>query len=186
MFKRSLLSLEWVLTAGLIVGLSTPTIAAPDEMFAPHLDRIRSSLPSGFEMRLPAEVILGDAIPLETEELIVRVFSTASPPRLTIGLFTCESSPFPCLIGSFAVESTASTNAQRELNRHRSMVTPITLAQGIEGYYLEGTAQTPPSAFSSVMWQQNQMIYTVSFQAHERQNILNMAASMANEPPVQQ
>jgi hypothetical protein len=32
------------------------------------------------------------------------------------------------------------------------------------------------------MWQQNDMIYTISFPAIERQNILYMALSMAREP----
>jgi hypothetical protein len=34
------------------------------------------------------------------------------------------------------------------------------------------------------MWQQNDMIYTVSFPANERENILFMAVSMAREQPI--
>lgn len=177
------------LLLGLAMSLSSAveTIAAPAAVFTPYIDRIRQRLPPNFEMRLPAEITLGDAIPLEPDEinqLVVRIFSTPAPARLTVSLFTCESSPFPCLVGSFAVDSARDANAQRELNLHRARQSPISLASGIEGYYRDGTRQTPPSDFSSVMWQQNDMIYTVSFLAQERQNILNMAASMARESPI--
>jgi hypothetical protein len=34
------------------------------------------------------------------------------------------------------------------------------------------------------MWQQNDMIYTISFPAFERENIVLMAVSMASEKPL--
>ena len=173
----------WILAIGLgIVSSATAVMARPASLFAPHLQQIREGLPPNTEMRLPAEVLLGGPGSVDPNSLIVRVIPTASPPRLTVGLFTCESGPYPCLVGSFAAEGVASANAQRELNRHELGAAPITLSEGVRGYLLEGSRQTPPSEFSSLMWQQNGMIYTISFLAADRENMLAMARSMATEP----
>lgn len=173
----------WVLAIGVgIVSSATTVMARPASLFTPHLQQIREGLPPNTEMRLPAEILLGGPGGLDPNALIVRVIPTASPPRLTVGLFSCESGPYPCLVGSFATENATSVNAQRELNRHELGAAPITLNEGVRGYLLEGSRQTPPSEFSSLMWQQNGMIHTISFLTTERENILAMARSMATEP----
>ncbi|PSB19393.1 hypothetical protein C7B61_13600 [filamentous cyanobacterium CCP1] len=166
------------------VGHAIEVVARPAEVFLPHLEQIRLSIPPDDVLRLPSEILLGGPGGLNPNELIVKVFPSSAPARLTISLFTCESSPFPCLVGSFTAESAGSANAQRELARHQAMDTPITLAQGVRGYLQEGPSLNPPSDFSSVMWEQEGMIYSVSFLASERQNILFMARSMAIQPPI--
>lgn len=158
--------------------------ARPAPVFTPYLAQIRSAIPPTAEMRLPSEILLGGPGGLDPNTLIVKVLPTATPPRLTIGLFTCDRGPFPCLVGSFVAEPVSSTNAQRELERHRAMAAPITLRNGVRGYLLEGPSQQPSSDFSSLMWQQDGMIYTISFLAAERQNILDMARQMAISPPL--
>lgn len=168
-----------------VIGCSAFKVAArPAEVFHPYLEDIRQELPSSYIIRLPSEILLGGSGDLHPNDLIVKVLPTSSPPRMTISLFTCESGPYPCLVGSFSVESATSDNAQRELSRHQAMNTPITLAAGVRGYLREGPSQTPPSDFSSVMWEQDGMVYAVNFPAAERQNILYMARSMATEPPI--
>jgi hypothetical protein len=179
---------HWI---GFAIGLSVwgqaiAAFARPAEVFQPHLARIRQELPPSYVLRLPSEILLGGPgmSPNEINQLIVKVLPAKTPPRLTISLFTCDSSPYPCLVGSFSVESTTSENAQRELTDHQRCNAPITLADGVQGYLREGNTLSPTSDFSSVMWQQDNMIYTVSFLATERQNILSMARSMANQPPI--
>lgn len=157
-------------------------VAQPAPVFQPYLAQIRQELPPDYEMRLPADVILTAGPGLDPEELIVKVLPTASPARLTIGLFTCERSPFPCLVGGFSAESSRSGSARQELSAHQTQGNPITLARGIRGHLREGTSLNPPSEFSSLMWEQNGMIYTISFLAAERENILTMGRSMANQP----
>ncbi|MBE9176981.1 hypothetical protein IQ268_00120 [Oculatella sp. LEGE 06141] len=174
-----------VLTGLAVLGNAGAGVAMPADVFLPHLDRIRQTTPPNTVMRLPATVLLGGPGSLNPNELLIRVLPTSSPPRMTVSLFTCASGPFPCLVGSFTAENAGSVNAQRELSRHQLMATPITLTPGVQGFLLEGTSQTPPSDFSSVMWQQDDTVYTVSFLAAERQNILFMAASMAKEEPLQ-
>jgi hypothetical protein len=48
---------------------------------------------------------------------------------------------------------------------------------------LKDPHQNPPYRFSTMMWQQNDMIYTI-IPSIERENILWMAVSMATEQPL--
>ena len=170
------------------IAFSSITIsvtAQPANVFTPHLDQIQQSLPPNLVMRLPNRVLLsGPADADFIDALIVKVLSSQSPPTMTVSLFTCDSGPQPCLVGSFSVDNKFSTNAQQELKKHQAAAAPIRLREGVRGYFLPGPSQKPPSRFSSVIWEQGNEIYTVSFFSGERQNILNMAYSMANSAPI--
>ncbi|MCU0526408.1 MAG: hypothetical protein MUF72_16470 [Elainella sp. Prado103] len=165
-------------------GCQSIASARPAAIFDPYIYQIRQELPPNFEMRLPAEVLLTAGPGLEPEELIIKLLPTRSPSRLTIGLFTCDRSPFPCLVGGFTVESSQSESAQRSLDQHRQLGSPITLAEGIQGYMQDGPLLMPASDFSTLMWEQRGMVYTLSFLAAERENILTMGRSMANQLPL--
>lgn len=167
-----------------IVSYPLSGVARPADVFQPHLEQIRQELPPTDAIRLPAEILLGGPGHLQPELLIVKVFSSSSPARMTVSLFTCDTATYPCLVGSFSAERATSPNAQRELDRHQATNVVIPLAGGIEGYWLEGNGSTPSSDFSSLIWQQDGMVYTVSFLAAEQENILAMARSMVTEPPI--
>ncbi len=168
-----------------IIGTPIKVSAVPAEIFTPYLNEIVNNLPPGWKMRLPSRIMLGGPADEDfINELNVRVFPSTIPTGLTVGLFSCDSGPFACLVGSFSVDSQTSPNAKREFEKHLKAAQKITLARGIQGYLLEGQKQNPPNIFSSVMWHQDGMFYTVSFLVEERQNILFMASSMANQPPV--
>ncbi|MDX2099474.1 MAG: hypothetical protein SFW36_16975 [Leptolyngbyaceae cyanobacterium bins.59] len=183
MLRRLFANHLFWLSIALSVGLTTQGIAAPAPVLMPHLQKIRTSLPFGWAIRLPSQILLGGpADPEFINQLTVKVFPSNTPAGLTVGLFTCEQSPLPCLVGSFSVDSATSENAQRELKRHIAAAAPIKLGKGGRGYLLHGPVRKPASDFSSVMWEQDGMIYTITFLAAERQNLLYMAYSMANNP----
>ena len=185
-FCRDCIAASVALSVALVVGGSPLKVAAvPADLFTPHLDKISQTLPPNMVMRLPSRIRLsGPADQDFIDELIVKVFPSQSPPGMTVGLFTCNISPQPCLIGSFSVDSKDSENAQLELKKHQAAAAPITLAEGVRGYFLPGSSLQPASRFSSVIWEQNGLVYTVSFLSGERQNILSMAYSMASSPPI--
>jgi hypothetical protein len=172
--------------AGLLGGsfLAAGAGARPAPLFEPYVYQIRQALPPEAEMRLPEQVLLTAGPGLNPDELIVKLLPSDNPGRLTIGLFTCQRSPFPCLVGGFSVEASSSTSAQDELQRHQTQGNPITLARGVRGYLREGNRLKPSSEFSSLMWEQAGMVYTISFLAAERENILAMGQSMANALPL--
>ncbi|MBE9126795.1 MULTISPECIES: hypothetical protein [unclassified Coleofasciculus] len=180
-WRRCLLAIPVVLS---ILGSPAGVVARPASVFVPHLEQIQSNLPVGLAMRLPAELQLNNPLDIDKDQLVVRVFPSETPPSFTVSLFTCDRSPHSCLLGSFAVARQDFPSAQRDLQRHQTLGDRITLAPNVEGYLIEGPLQNPSYSFSTVMWEQNDMIYTISFPAIERQNILFMALSMAWEQPL--
>lgn len=182
MLQRSLLAISTLLA---VVGSAVSAFAAPADVFSPHLDKISQNLPQGWVMRLPSQILLGGPADEDfINELIVKVFPSQAPPGMTVSLFSCEVNPHPCLVGSFSVDRKDSANTQREFKKHQAAAAPIRLTDNVRGYFLDGSAQKPASIFSSVMWEQDGMLYTVSFLSGERQNILNMAYMMANSSPI--
>ncbi|PSB34676.1 hypothetical protein [Stenomitos frigidus] len=164
---------------------STIALAGPARVFTPHLDRIRQNLPPNFVMRLPSQVLLSEPADEEfIQKLSVRIATSDSPPRLTVGLYSCEDDSQFCRIGTFSAVLAKTPQAQQEYQQHVAAAAPIQLTKTIRGYLLMGTAKYPASAFSSIMWQQDDMLYTVSFANPERQNMLYMAVYMANEVPI--
>lgn len=179
-FEQIALTSLWVSLTG-----SSIALASPANVFTPHLDRIRQNLPPKFVLRLPSHVLLNEPADDEfIQTLTVRLTTADSPPRLTVGLYSCEDDSQFCRIGTFAAADALTAQAQQDYRQHVAAAAPIQLTKTIRGYMLMGTAKQPPSAFSSVMWQQDGMFYTISFANPERQNMLYMAVSMANNEPI--
>ncbi|MEQ8466787.1 hypothetical protein [Coleofasciculus sp. E1-EBD-02] len=164
-----------------VFSLAVAVAAQPAPVFIPFMGRIQKNLPVGLAMRLPTELRVNDLLDIDPNQLIVRVFPSEAPPSYMVSLFTCDRSPNSCLLGSFSVHPKQSASARRDLQRHETLGDRITLTPTVAGYLIEGPQQNPSYPFSTVMWQQNEMIYTISFPAIERQNILYMALSMARE-----
>lgn len=165
--------------------IAPATFAQVAPVFQPYLAEIVQSIPVGVTMRLPSRLLLSSPFEeLASERLIIRTFPSSSPLRYTVGLYACDSPSQPCLIGTFSAESRTGASAVRELGRHIRLGDPITLAPGLQGYLLEGKQQKPAVSFSSVMWRQNDMVYTIVLPEGERQNLLLMAYSMANNVPL--
>ncbi|HBY75641.1 MAG TPA: hypothetical protein DEG47_01200, partial [Cyanobacteria bacterium UBA11148] len=164
---------------------STEVAVLSDNLFTPYQEQIQHSLPVGWKMRLPSQILLNDTSKVEKSQYRVLVSRSASGSGLTVSLLSCDRDPLSCLVGSFSVDTQANTEVQQALAQHQAKAAPITLTDGIQGYYwLEPFRSNPPSQFSSVMWQQDGLIYRVRFSALERQNILYMARLMAIGSPI--
>jgi hypothetical protein len=169
---------------GLAIASIPPASATPADVFQPHLEEIQQQLPTGYQLRLPSEILLGGPglSPEDLRKLIVRV--QPDDAQLTISLLTCESGPHPCLVGSIATASAQSREAQLDLYFHELLSAPVTLAPDVVAYVQDGDRMKPASDYSSAMWEQDGMIYKVTFLGAERQNILFMARSMATQQPI--
>jgi hypothetical protein len=167
-----------------MLGSATGVFARPATVFIPHMALIENNIPVGLAMRLPTEIPLSGPSDFEESKLVVRVFPSETLESFTVSIFTCESSTHPCLLGSFAVYKRTNDSAQRDLERHQAIGDRIPLATNIKGYLIEGPRQNPSYQFSTLMWQQNNMVYTISFPANERENIVWMATSMVREQPL--
>ena len=154
-------------------------------IFALYLEEIQETLPPGLIMRLPSQILTGDVLDGEKDDYRIQVFSSDYPPSLTVDLYRCSEYSPSCLMGGYSVDSKSSAAAQETLRQHQALASPITLKRGIQGYLREGRQQDLSSSLSSVMWEQDGMIYTARFLAQERQTLLYAAHSMANAPPIQ-
>ncbi|NER25820.1 MAG: hypothetical protein F6J96_35025 [Symploca sp. SIO1C2] len=179
-WRRCLLAMPVILS---VVSSGFKASAVPAAVFIPHMEDIQRNLPVGLAMRLPDRIPLSDPSDIQEDKLVVRFFPSSNPQSFTVSLFTCARGIYPCLLGSFMVDRSTSVSAQRELQRHQDLGDYLTLDQNIKGYLIEGPEQNPYSAFSTLMWQQNGMIYSLSFPAIERQSMLQMAVSMARQRP---
>lgn len=182
MIWRSCLTALAVISA---IELAARVAASPADIFAPYVDRIQRELPASLVMRLPTQIRLGGPADDEfIQRLTVHVFSSTSPPEMTVGLFSCGDGSQFCLIGTFSAASDRSVMAQAEFQRHVAAANPIQLTRDVRGYLQDGSTKQPPSLFSSVMWQQDGAFHSLSFAEPERQNMLYMAVSMANNEPI--
>lgn len=178
---------SYLLAVPVLITVCTSAVgvfARPATVFMPHLESIQRNLPKGLVMRLPTDIPLSGHSDIEEDKLVISVFPSETPQSFTISVFTCARSHHPCLLGSFSVEKNTAASAKVELDRHIVTGDRLSLAPNLQGYLIDGPNQNPPLPFSTMMWQQNEMIYTISFPATERQNILWMATSMATEMPL--
>ncbi len=157
------------------------TALSPD-IFTPYLNLIRSSLPPGMVMRLPSQVNQRDNLDGKDSKYIVTV-SPAPEPGLTVNVFTCESQLPSCQVGSFAVSAKTSIQAQQEFKNYQTKATAITLANNLQGYLRESQTEIA-SAFSSVMWEQDDQIYTARLPIQSTLNLIQVADSMASAIPI--
>ncbi|XGV94951.1 MAG: ShlB/FhaC/HecB family hemolysin secretion/activation protein [Leptolyngbya sp. BL-A-14] len=168
-------------TATVQVATTTRSPLAGD-VLTPHLEEIRQALPSNWVMRLPARMPLGSTPQRTVSTPWVRIFQFALPPSLTVSVFRCDTGASDCLLASFSVERATSATALQAFQEHQAASAPLTLQDGIQGYLWDGSKHQQP--LSSVMWQQDGMLYTVSGPAQERQALLYAAVEMANAPPI--
>ena len=155
------------------------------DIFTPYLEQIRKSLPPGLVMRLPSQTSESGNRVVSSSKYKVRVSPSTSQPELTVSVFSCDEQQPSCLVSRFVVVAKSSMDAQREFKTYQTAATPITLANNIQGYLLEGSRSKPTSEFSSVMWEQDNQFYTVSLPSPLRQQLFNIANSMAKAIPIE-
>jgi hypothetical protein len=166
-------------------GQARIAIAKPAPVFMPHLNRIRQTLPPRFVLRLPADILLSDPADEDfISELKVRVYASDQAPGIIIALYSCEDLAQFCLVGMVSVTSYWSPVVRKQYAHYQAIAAPVTLAPALRGYLLEGSAKLPTSAFSTLIWQQEDMVYSLTFAQPERRNLLFMAQSMASQDTI--
>ena len=193
--------------SGLVVGLSgliglsgplaRPAIAQPADIFRPHINEMVTSVPPGFAIRLPSDLYVngsrillngrGELVTPDVNPFTVEVYASKTPLSLVVSILSCDSAVTrsPCVFGTVTNDRSSSIHARTELDRHRRMGDPLTFKPGVRGYLIDGARPGTRSKFSSVVWQQENMIYTLSFPAaSSRQSLIDMARTMALSEPV--
>jgi hypothetical protein len=185
---------------GAIAAISPSAQAEPAEIFRPHINEMLRSMPPGFPVRLPSEILVnGNYILVDpqgaanAEPLKVQVHASQTPLSLVVSLLSCDAAVTrsPCVFGTITNDRSSAPHAQQELARHKKQGDRITFRPGLQGYLIDGARSR--RAFSSLSWQQDNAIYTLSFPAtgsssgslrSERQDLIDMAALMVRSQPI--
>ncbi|MGJ3254325.1 MAG: iron uptake porin [Elainellaceae cyanobacterium] len=150
--------------------------------FTSSLDEIQAKLPSSWSIRLPPSDVLDELVP-NPASYSVRVFAFDQPPGIAISLFECDSGAPACQLATITVDSSTSRDAQPALQRHQQEGTSYFLDMDVQGYVLDGADPGNPSG-SSLMWQQDGLIYTVSFPTPHQHVWVAIARSMTRAAPL--
>jgi|GEM_PF-1607419 len=154
------------------------------DIFKPYLEQIKTSLPPGLVMRLPSQASLSDRLNSRESQYFVGVSPSISEPGLTVSIFSCQEQLPSCLVSSFAVAANSSEQASQKFKQHRSAGQPINLTNHIQGYLLENQNQESLASFSSLIWEQDNQLYTIRFPLQESQSLIDLASSMAQGIPL--
>ncbi|MFB8788084.1 MAG: hypothetical protein U7123_04385 [Potamolinea sp.] len=164
------------------------TIAEPAPIFKPILRDIQNQLPRGMVMRLPASLEL---INFQGKKItIYPILEPYKSGEFRISLVTqpdCQARA--CQFGYIAAFQKNVDNYHLGL---RSRGVPITLGEKVSGVYvyvdIRGASST---TYGLAIWEQNNLTFLVSLPfnsnlnlAQNKQLIINIATSMANEPPI--
>ncbi len=164
------------------------TIAEPASIFKPIIRNMENQLPRGMVMRLPASLEL-----INFQGKKITIYPILEPYRrgeIRISMNTTPNCQAHfCQFGYIAAFQQNSNNYHLGL---RSRGVPITLGKKVSGVYvyvdIRGASTTP---YGLVAWEQNNLSYLVSLPfspglslAQNKQLIINIATSMANESPI--
>lgn len=174
------LSLGAILTVWCQVFLNNAqsAIAVPASIFQPILQDIRTQLPRGMVMRLPAFV---PEVEITTYAVVAGYFSDQ-------GFFRVDLASRPdcgvtaCNMGNIFVFRQRNPLDEND-GLQDSHTKAITLKPGIRGfysYYRSGSA----GYRHHVSWKQDNLFFEVESRAMSKQQVIDMAISMATEPPI--
>jgi hypothetical protein len=153
-------------------SVKLPASANPVLEITPDFGQVRRQIPDNFSVRLPEKITLNRHL----EGLFFRTFVSSNPRSLTVGLYGCDEVAINCYIGTIRAETNQSYHARTELYRHKQGAR-ITLSAKIQGYVL-----LESNNFASVMWEQEGIIYRLTFNKQEQQKMLFIAYKMINTP----
>lgn len=157
--------------------------AAPARIFRPILREIQNQLPRGMRMRLPnffpnpprdipgyRPEIIPD--PQSGYFAIMLAISSCPPPA-----------PGACDMGRLYVTRPSNSNASQWLQEAKRKGARINLKNRVVGFYISYTNPTR-GLMREIIWEQNGMIFGVMSRSMSQEQVINIAKSMANEPPI--
>lgn len=175
-----LLNLGAILTVScqVFLNVAQSAIASPASIFQPTLQDIRAQLPKGMVMRLPAFVPQSGTTTYAKvagyfpEQGLFRVDLASEPD--------CDATA--CNMGNIFVSRRGNSLGGND-GLPGSHAKPIALKPGVRGfysYYRSGSA----GYRHHVSWKQDGLFFEIESRNLSKQQVVNMAISMAKEPPI--
>ncbi len=158
-----------------ILLASLPAFAQPASIFSPILDQMQRQMPRGWGMRLPA-------FNEHLADLVAYFYELDNILLVQLSPTNCGSpSSSVCDAGKIYTSKNNRDQIQLYQTRRQDSFAPITLREGIRGFYDVGHAAS--GSYHSVIWQQDNQIYYVSSRMG-KSAVIDLALSMANQPPI--
>ncbi|MCW5312957.1 hypothetical protein GTQ43_03555 [Nostoc sp. KVJ3] len=158
--------------------------AVPAPLFKPILKDIPNQLPRDMVIRLPSSVPEAGIEGVNTYA-IVRGYQNEYQGGMFGVDFASRNdcSVTACNMGNIFVSRGNPLNENDSLLENRRQAKPINLKAGIRGFYFY--ARSGSAGYRHhVFWEQNGLFFEVESRALSKQQVINMAISMANEPPI--
>ena len=185
--KRRSTLMSFMLSLGVISFLQ-PANAAPAPAFRPILQSIRDQLPEGMVMRLPSFLYLYGGPGIKRNEYANLESYQANELRISVtsqpncGARACQNGYIAVLKSSLEDAHVKFLRSDSESILHRDM---ITLAKGVKGTYIFVNMRgASGGSYHAVLWEQDGLTFVVSGVLPDKQGVIEIAKSMAKEPPV--
>ncbi|MCU0547420.1 MAG: hypothetical protein MUE44_35540 [Oscillatoriaceae cyanobacterium Prado104] len=190
MKKRSIFSLI-VSLAILGVGILTrnqPATAEPAPIFRPLLRDIQAQLPRGMVMRLPVSIPYHSLPPANSNNtLYPYLYSKNGELGITLYYFPkCRANS--CFAGEFIVSKLDDYKSKLETIAKWpcANATSVNIKPGIKGVYTNIRCGGSGDGSQTIFWKQNGLTFSAQLRAaaNIKQELLEIATSMASEPPI--
>jgi len=190
MKRISILSLIANLT---ILGIGAfikpqPANAEPAPIFRPLIRDIQAQLPRGMVMRLPASIPYRSLPPADSNNTLYPYLSSRGG-ELSIQLYyfpECRANS--CFAGSFSVSNldTHRVELEKQAKWPCANAASVNIKPGIKGIYTNIRCGGTGEGSQTIFWKQNGLTFSAQLRAaaNIKQELLEIATSMANEPPI--
>jgi hypothetical protein len=187
---RSILSLMANLTIlGIGAFIKPQSVSAePASIFRPFIRDIKSQLPRGMVMRLPASIPYRSLPASSNNTLYPYLYSKNGELGITL-YYSPGCRANPCFAGEFIVSKLAEHKSKLEAIAKWSCANTVSvnIKPGIQGVYTNIRCGGTGDGSQTIFWKQNGLTFSAQLRAaaNIKQELLEIATSMANEPPIQ-
>jgi hypothetical protein len=189
--KRS--SLFSLMTSFAILSVGTLTrnqsaMAEPASIFRPLLRDIQAQLPRDMVMRLPASIPYRSLPPANSNNtLYPYLYSKNGELGITLYYFPgCRANS--CFAGEFSASNSDTRMAELEKQAKWPCANAVSvnIKPGIKGVYTNIRCGGSGDGSQTIFWKQNGLTFSAQLRAADniKQEMLEIATSMANEPPI--
>jgi hypothetical protein len=163
-------------------------IAEPAPIFRPLLRDVQAQLPRGMVMRLPASIPYR-SLPASSNNTLYPYFYSRNG-ELGISLYYspgCRANS--CFAGEFSASNSDTRMAELETIAKWPCANAVSvnIKPGIQGVYTNIRCGGSGDGSQTIFWKQNGLTFSAQLRAADniKQELLEIATSMANEPPIQ-
>jgi len=162
--------------------------AEPASIFRPFIRDIQTQLPRDMVMRLPASIPYRSLPAISNNTLYPYFYSKNGELGITL-YYSPGCRANSCFAGEFIVSKLDEHKSKLEAIAKWSCANAVSvnIKPGIKGVYTNIRCRGTGDGSQTIFWKQNGLTFSATLRAADniKQELLEVAASMASEPPIQ-